>query len=195
MGKISYGIDEADTLVFVDQDWDSFARENDAPELLKEKVVGRNLWDFVTDGVTRALYRGALQQVRRGYSVELTLRCDAPWERRLVVLEVNAGVRADIEFHALQLSTKQRPYQQLLNRNRVNNSSCLFFCCWCNRISSDMGGWFEVEEALERLNLDPLGPLPFLEDVTCPVCYLKTAEILSGSTGIAQFRYLDERSI
>lgn len=186
--EIAYGVNEHDQLVFANLDWNQFAFENGAPHLEEAHVLGKSLWDFVGDGVTRQLYRGALEQARRGFVIDLTLRCDAPWERRLIQMFISPGIRADIEFRTRLLCSKPRPVQLLLEPTAPRSRKALFLCCWCNRVSLGMAEWLEVEEASERLRLADAKEFPCLEYVTCPCCFAKITAILEGATGVAKFQ-------
>ena len=185
--KIAYGLNEKDALVFVNHAWDLFALENNGAHLQEQHVLGKSLWSFISDGMARKLYRGALQQVRRGFLVDLTLRCDAPWERRLVQLLITPGVRADVEFRTHLLTRKARPVQQLLDPRIPRSAESVFVCCWCNRVATDIASWWEIEEAAEHLKIPKEAPLPCVEHITCPECYHKITEVLEGSTGVVKF--------
>ncbi|MBD3196434.1 MAG: hypothetical protein GF317_15350, partial [Candidatus Lokiarchaeota archaeon] len=51
-----YQIDENDKINCVSENWDKFAEENDAADLVsKPQVLNRPLWDFISDRETRHL--------------------------------------------------------------------------------------------------------------------------------------------
>lgn len=50
-------IDARDRLVRVNEAWDVFARENDAPDLAADRVVGQPIWARIADDGTRHVYR------------------------------------------------------------------------------------------------------------------------------------------
>ena len=54
--EFSYSIDRDDTIASVSDSWLEFARENQASELTRDRVVGRRLWSFIAGRETRLLY-------------------------------------------------------------------------------------------------------------------------------------------
>src|SRR5262252_7273062 len=81
-GTLSYWVALDGTLARLSDAWDTFAVENNAPELVATRVVGRSLWDFVHDTTTRNLYARMIAGVRVGRTYRFPLRCDAPQFRR-----------------------------------------------------------------------------------------------------------------
>jgi hypothetical protein len=48
-----YQVDSTDTILTTGGNWDHFAAENDQPMLKSEVVVGRTLWEFISDSTTK----------------------------------------------------------------------------------------------------------------------------------------------
>jgi|RhiMethySRZTD1v2_1073278.scaffolds.fasta_scaffold04862_8 hypothetical protein len=84
----TYHIDAADRIVAVDAAWIAFAAANDAPDL-PERVLGRPVWQFITNLTVRELYRTLFRRVRETRAgVTVTFRCDSPDVRRFMSLTV-----------------------------------------------------------------------------------------------------------
>lgn len=179
--EISYVVDARDRLVSVSPGWMDFASRNGGGELTPEKVKGRELWDFVHDEVTRRLYREVLARVRGGTKTSLVLRCDGPEERRLIELIITRQPGEHVEFKTVQLASKSRPAQRLLESSTPRTAERLMVCSWCDRVSTGPGRWMEVEEAMEQLHLDDQEELPGIEPATCPVCHAKVIHALEAS--------------
>lgn len=177
--EICYVVDERDQLVSVSRDWSCFAEQNGGPELTAENVTGRSLWDFVEDEATRELYHDVLRRVRSGRSTELTLRCDAPDQRRLIEMIVSRRPDGNVEFTTRLLASKARPRQPLLAKSTPRSGERVLTCSWCNRVHAGTEEWLEVEDASDRLHLAGEAELPRMEHVVCPHCFAKVTEILA----------------
>src|SRR5450631_2450126 len=92
MEPVSYQIDGHDDIISVNSAWKAFARSNGAPHLA-EQVVGRSLWEFVSDGTTRQVYRDLLVRVRGGRTVTFSYRCDSPSLRRYMRMTMTPGAQ------------------------------------------------------------------------------------------------------
>ena len=53
--EILYRLNDRDEIVFVNDVWSEFATANDGRHLVPSQVLGRSLWDFITDLTTRQL--------------------------------------------------------------------------------------------------------------------------------------------
>ena len=177
--EISYIIDAEDRIISVDGEWSRFAAENDGAELLPDKVVGRQLWDFIADEPTQELYRNVLERVRSGKPTELILRCDAPDRRRLIEMCVARRVDGTVAFNVHQLCERSRRWQPLLAKSTPRNTAHVLTCSWCNRVHAGTEEWLEVEEAVDRLELTGEAEFPRMEYVICPDCFAKVTEILT----------------
>lgn len=97
-----YEIDADDRIRRVDDGWLDFARRNDGPELVREKVLGRELWSFVEGRELRLLYRSLIDSVRRTrLGASVPFRCDAPEEARSMRLQIDPiGAGNAVRFEA-----------------------------------------------------------------------------------------------
>lgn len=179
--EISYVVDAKDHLVSVSQEWTEFALKNDGCEILPDEIVGRSLWDFITDDPTRELYEAVLEHVRRGEKEDFVLRCDAPERRRLIEMTVTRRPDGNVEFKTVLLASKPRAMQPLFARSTPRNGERVLVCSWCDMVNVDVDKWFEVEAAMEYLHLSDAPDLPRVESVVCPACYAKVMEILAKS--------------
>lgn len=180
-------IDGEDVITGVNPEWTDFARENEAPELAGsggDGVVGRALWDFISDKETRHLYRLMLGKVRSsGVAITLPFRCDSPGVRRFMEMTLDrAGPGGEVEFRCVLLREERREGEAtLLDRLSERSSEFVKVCSWCRRVYVGESGWKEPEDAVRELNLFDAPALPQLTHGVCPDC-----------TGRA-FRKIDER--
>ncbi len=168
--EISYLIDEEDRLVWAGAEWEEFANRNGGANLAPEKIVGRLLWEFVSDETTRELYRKVLEHARQGATTNMFLRCDGPAQRRLIEMIISRRPGGKVEFTTALLSTKARPEQRFFDSSTPRTADSLCVCSWCNQVRIPRGTWHEVEVAMECMQLTHETALPQLEAAVCPVC-------------------------
>lgn len=85
---IIYRVNARDEIDFVCDEWDDFAVANGGESVLSAQVLGRPIWDFITDLSTQEIYRALIRKARSGRSLQFTFRCDAPWRRRFLEMTV-----------------------------------------------------------------------------------------------------------
>jgi hypothetical protein len=78
--QLWYTLDHNDVISAVHPEWDAFARENGASEgALARTVIGRKLWDFITQGDVTAIYKKAIAQARKnGVYGNIPFVCNSP---------------------------------------------------------------------------------------------------------------------
>lgn len=105
--RLTYRIDRGDVIAAVDDAWAPFARANEAPHLAD--VLGRPLWDYVSDDTTRQVYRDLLARVRAGHDVTFPYRCDAPALRRFMRMTMRPAPERGVVFESDVIRTEARP--------------------------------------------------------------------------------------
>ena len=89
MADLEYRIDDQDIICEVNEGWDLFADSNGSPEVFSQEVIGRSVYDFITDEPTRALYRDIYAEIReQKRPLDFTFRCDSPDIKRLFLMEI-----------------------------------------------------------------------------------------------------------
>jgi hypothetical protein len=166
---VVYWVDDRDRLVRVNDGWDAFARENDAPELTLDRVIDQPLWAFIGDEATRHLYAQLLLRVRRGVTARFSLRCDSPTARRRLQMVVSPADLGAVRFESVVTASEPRPDQRLLRRDLPRGPGLLTVCSWCKRVSLPEG-WAEVEDAVARLAVFDVDRPPALTHGICPPC-------------------------
>jgi hypothetical protein len=175
--ELRYRLNDRDEIVFVNEAWNDFARANGGDDLVAPRVLGRSLWEFVTDATTRQLYRDVLKRVRGGRQVRLQLRCDTPAVRRLLELDVSQASPGTIDFRTRVIWIEHREHQALLEPDRASSEELLPTCAWCKKV--DLGGtWVEVEDAVAQLRLFERPLLPRLTHGICQSCYAEITKVL-----------------
>jgi hypothetical protein len=181
-GDVQYRVNDRDEIVFVNEAWGPFATANGDQRLATAEVLGRPLWEFISDPTTRHLYRDILARVRGGVPVRFTFRCDSPACRRLLEMQVAGEPGGGAEFRTRVLSEVGREPQPLLEPDRPHSGEFVRMCGWCKKV--DLGGrWAEVEEAVSHLGLIDRLLLPQLTHGVCEDCYARMVETLRGPGG------------
>lgn len=167
---VVYGIDCDDRIIGVSRAWDRFAAANGAPEIAFASVRGRELWEFVCDASTAAIYRDVLGRVRDGATITLPLRCDSPSKRRWLTLTASPLARGGVRFTSRTIREQARPSVSLLEPAPARSSELIRLCSWCCKAQVPARGWVEVEEAVRLLDLFETPAVPRLTHGICPVC-------------------------
>lgn len=163
-----YRLDRRDEIVWVNERWDPFAQENQGELLLAPGLLGRPLWEFISDMETRHIYRLLHHRVRSdGAPIGLSFRCDAPARRRLLGLNISLLPDEGLEYCVWTIEEVERDPVPLLDPHRFRSKEFVTMCGWCKRVHGGAAGWLEVEDAIEALSLfaEPLPP-----QVTHGVC-------------------------
>lgn len=166
-----YEIDAADRIRSVGGGWLEFARENDAPELTPEVVVGRSLWDFIAGAETQTLYGEVLSRMRReDVWLSLPFRCDSPtFQRwmRLVMVSIGDGA---VRFEGIMLRRIERIHLGILDPRAPRRPEELPMCSCCKRVYVD-SSWLQPEDAIARFHTLRVEPYPRLRQVVCLSCH------------------------
>jgi len=80
-----YRIGPDDSLVFVNDEWDALATDNDSPRLTRDPILRKSIWEYIRDPDTVHIFRLLQARVReRNVALKLPFRCDAPRLRRFM---------------------------------------------------------------------------------------------------------------
>lgn len=171
MELVSYQIEAHDDITCVSDSWTVFAISNDAPNLT-EHVVGHSLWEFVSDGTTRQVYRDLLARVRGGRTVTFSYRCDSPSLRRYMRMTMTPRAHNGVGFDSLTLRTESRTPPMFMVPAVEECDALLRVCSWCKRVAV-ADDWLEVEVAVERLGLFSNGSPVGITHGMCPACFAR----------------------
>jgi hypothetical protein len=183
---VRYRINEQDEIIFVDEAWNDFATANDGPELVRPRVLGRILWDFVGDGTTLLLYQQIVANVRQGGHALFTLRCDCPSYRRLLEMTVNAHSKGVVEFATRVLQVEPQSPVALLRRQTPRTNELLRTCSWCNRLELAPHTWIKMNDAVSRLQLLEAYRLPQLTHGICSDCFTAMSDEVETMTKLRE---------
>lgn len=167
-----YQVDTEHRIVYVNDEWDTFANENDAPNLTRDAVLGKVLWGYVFDKETRHLYRVAIEKVlSEKSSVSFPFRCDAPHIRRHMQMAVSPVDEDRCQFASTIVREEPREPVKLLEADVARSEELLRMCSWCKKLDADEAGWLEVERGIEKLDLFRTSTLPAITHTICPSCF------------------------
>jgi hypothetical protein len=146
---VSYSVNDADRIDWVNEEWDRFALSNDAPGLLASAVIGSTLWSHISDLTLRHLLQKIFARARSSRQpLVLTCRCDAPMVRR--ELDVCIESRDGRSIHVASTVTAEMPRR--IPYTLGGRLGLIRMCSWCNAV--DVGGqWVDLEVAVGELGL------------------------------------------
>lgn len=166
----SHTVDASGNISGVNDEWVDFAAENGAPELTKEAVAGRPIWDFMEGKETRHISRLILDKVRKtGRTITLPYRCDSPDFKRYLEMEISRGEDEQVVFRSRVLRLEKREHAGLLDAQAVRSEKMLTICSWCRRVRTPEG-WAEVDDAVRTLGLFSMDTLPQITHGMCEDC-------------------------
>jgi hypothetical protein len=166
-----YHVDDQDRLIFVDEAWHQFARDNNTLELTTDAILQKSLWEFITNQQVRHLYRLMLEKVRTtGEALDVYYRCDAPEWRRYLQMRMTPSQNGRVQFRNWLLRQEKRPPVPLLDMTLDRSEEFVIICSWCKQIKLAQDDWVEIEEAVELLGLFEVDVLPQLSHGLCPSC-------------------------
>jgi hypothetical protein len=178
-----YEIDAADRITMVSDPWLQFARENDAPGLTREAVVGRPLWSFIAGAETHALYREILRRVReQDVQLILPFRCDSPGFQRWMRLVITPRVGGAVRFDGAMVRRLERLHLGILDPHAPRRPEELPMCSCCKRVHVG-SQWLEPEDAVTRLHTLGAEPYPRLKQVICLSCQSVAQSLPASQSG------------
>lgn len=165
-------VDPGDALCFVNETWLAFARENGAPALTSESVLGQPLWKFIDGRDVSALFRVLLGEVRTTRRVvTLPFRCDAPAVRREMELELVPLPGGVVEFRSHLTARTTREPLPILDPRVARAHWHVPICSWCKGIEVSAGAWKDTGTGVRALGLLlSNAPMPRLAHTICPGC-------------------------
>lgn len=169
---ITYHLDRHDRIVYIGDGWQAFADENKAGELTRERVVGRSMYDFISNKESRHLYELIVQRCReQRLTMNIPFRCDAPDKRRFLNLEISPLADGGLAFVSCIKREEPRSPVALLDREADRSDELIVICSWCKQVRLDENRWVPVEEAVAQLGLFNARLLPRLSHGMCETCH------------------------
>lgn len=154
--NISYWVDERDIICKVDEQWDLTLEDPKAKRVKSSVIIGKSLFDFICDDVTRMYLRTMLQSVRLIPRIlHKPYRCDSPTEKRYMEmsleLEKNGWVRVSHKLIRTESIATPILFKSVSTSKNVNTSSSYASyhvrCSICNRVRlSNDENWRDVDE-------------------------------------------------
>lgn len=182
--QVRYGIDGDDVVRWVDEAWVDFAARNGAPELVRERVVGHPLWEFVSGAATCVVWELLFDRVRtREAPLTVPFRCDTPDLLRVMELRLEPADGGALELCGVLVREQPRRHLRLLDAALPRTERRFPACSFCKRVFA-FGEWLEVDRAAARLGMLEVERPPTLEQVICEACMARCRQQASdGAEG------------
>jgi hypothetical protein len=169
-----YRIDRNDLLVGFNRQWNIFARDNGALDLLREKSFKKPLWSFIHDVETRHVHQTLLNKVRAGKTITgLPFRCDSPLLRRFMEMDILPLGDGKVEYRCRTVKTEPRKMVPLHYAKSDNGEPLLRMCSWCKKVDTGNGNWDEIENAISLLGIFSQEKVPTITHTICDACASK----------------------
>jgi len=177
-----YTIDRNDRITSVNEQWLTFARQNDGAHLEPKRVVRKTLWTFIEGIECRLIYKLILDKVRESRRrIVFLLRCDAPDRVRHLHMQIMSAMGGACEFRTTIVKERRRAPVPLLDAHRERSQECIPLCSWCMRVEARGGRWRGVERA--QRGMPENGKLPRLLHTICPRCFQRMERVVEGVWG------------
>ena len=170
-----YEIDANDRIVFCNDEWDRFARNNGGDDVVFQKIKGKLLWSYFGDLSSEDLYRRLVSQVRNGRQVNFSLRCDSPEVSRLLEMSIAITDLGRVRFTTRVKLLEQRKPDSL---NAPETGKPLLVCSWCGRVNVENQIWQDVDVAVGQMGIFERSYAPAVSHGICPDCYRNITDIL-----------------
>ena len=175
-----YQVDAQNRILFANQNWFAFARENGATNLAPTDVIGQVIWGFPCNSETRHPFEILLQKVRAtGVTAGLPFRCDAPDRRRFMELQILLRQNQELEFRSRILRQELRDSVRLMEPDVERTNTLLVMCGWCKQVQLPDECWVEVEAAIKALRLFSAPRLPRISHGICQLCVAAFNQVLA----------------
>lgn len=166
-----YRVDGTDRIVWVDDWWLAFARENGAPDLDPTAVIGQPLWDFLSGRTTQEVFRQVHERVRStGCPLTIRFRCDSPTLERYMRMTISPEEDRHLLYESAVLRTVATRAVNILNSKWRRTSAVLTMCSCCKKVLVEPLGWSELHEICGKLKFFEAERVPDLRYDICPRC-------------------------
>lgn len=163
-------IDNRDNICEVSDNWNEFAIENDAPELVSENVTGVSIWDFLKNKDVRHIYHNLLEKVRaKRTRVQFPYRCDSPGLKRFMKMTMMPAEHGAVIFRSKIERIEKRDSISALERAATRSREVVEICSWCKKVKH-AGYWLELDRAVKVSQIFKANILPLLSHTICDSC-------------------------
>jgi hypothetical protein len=170
-GAIVYQVDENDCLTYLNEQWGTFAEDNDTPYLTNTDVENKLIWDFIQDSETRHIHETLLKRVRvNNLTLKFPFRCDSPAVRRFMEMEISPLNEGKVEYCCRIIREEPRDPIPLVHVKEGSEEPHLRMCSWCKKLDVGNDTWFEIEDAIKHLGLFHEASIPFVSHTMCNAC-------------------------
>jgi len=180
---VTYRLDANERLVDVDSGWDAFALANGADRLRGAAVLGRSIWDLISDPDVRRLYTPLFRAVReRAESVEFPFRCDAPHAMRYMRMLVSPADGGGLVLRSILEREAPRAPAGVERKRQHGLSQMVQLCSSCCSLATS-NGWVEVQAGIGDVTSQAELPLRVAYSY-CPDCRARLSELAARTRAI-----------
>lgn len=174
--SVVYHIDADNRIVYVNDEWDAFAAENQAENLSGREVLNFKIWKYIQGDEVKHVLNEIFKKVREtSKCLSFEYRCDSPELKRLLNMKVSLieGGLVSIENTVREIESRKPVCVQKITRD----SSFVKMCSWCKRMKTDQ--WVELEEGIGSMGYLTEETVPKITHTICPECKVTIMEKLA----------------
>ncbi|MCX8065919.1 MAG: hypothetical protein N3G21_12235, partial [Candidatus Hydrogenedentes bacterium] len=140
-------------------------------EIISDKVIGKNLFNFIYSKDVKQIYREIIACVKNGKTIKFPFRCDSPTHVRNFFMTINLDEEKKVTFTSEFLSENLRetPLKAIYSTN-ISEEYMLVMCSWCKKVKTQ-AGWLELEEVLNKEKIFIKREIPQISHGICEECY------------------------
>jgi hypothetical protein len=169
--SIIYRINLRDEILFVNDIWNQVVSAHSDSSLLEQNILGRAIWEFINDNLTRDFYKEIIQSVRRNKPARFNFRCDSPSTRRLMEMDITRQTNEQVQFESKIIRAEKRPFQRMLDSGALRSDKIIISCSWCKKVNIEKDIWLEIEDAVSAMGIFENAKLPNISHGICKECY------------------------
>ncbi|HOK08560.1 MAG TPA: hypothetical protein PLT82_01420 [Candidatus Hydrogenedens sp.] len=169
MEDIVYKIDENNRITFVNEAWDVFARENNGDEIVSKRIIGRNLFDFISDITVKQIYLDLMEQARNNKKIKIDFRCDSPTYKRYLTMSIQCNEPNTITFITHLIRKEPQNYKSILDSKVLRVRKVIRMCSWCKKVEFD-SQWLELDEVINKAKIFDSEKAPMITHTICDNC-------------------------
>jgi hypothetical protein len=167
--QIIYHIDSENNIYQINQAWDEFAMSNDAAYLIRDKIVGNNIFSFISSEAMREIWSHIFKRCRRGADLIFDYRCDSPDVKRFMKMELKSLPDNHIKFISTIIN-EEKIDLKVIDTSLKRNENKISMCSWCKKIRLSEHTWLEIDKAIDHLNLFFVDNMPQITHGICKTC-------------------------
>ena len=152
--RFTYRVKPDGTILDIEGPWDQFAVQNYGLRLMRSEIMGKNLFNYITNSEIQDIYRSFHFLLERNPERVLSFpyRCDSPGYRRDMNMELSK-VEDSIQY--VSTIVKLHKYDSDYYVDYGSRSGIIInMCSWCKKIklADEPQMWYPLEQIFSKVS-------------------------------------------